>query len=295
MSHYFLKNDLFAITINTLGAELKSVKHQQLGIEYMWRADPQFWGRTSPILFPIVGRLTNNTTLINGQAYQLPQHGFARDMTFSCVQQSENYLLFSLRANQDSKKNYPFDFELLISYQLNDNKLTVAWQVNNINSVMMPFSIGAHPAFSTQLHSNDQFEDYDIMFDAHKQYYLWQLNQAMQLVAKDIAFEQPLQQFALMYPYFDIDALVFPHQQIKSIELKNRHHDHGVKVDFTGFPEVALWTADGKNKRSPFLCIEPWFGHADLEDGAPELLNKRGIIHLAAGDSFKTQYSIEFF
>ena len=64
MSHYFLKNNLFAITINTLGAELKSVKHQQLGIEYMWRADPQFWGRTSPILFPIVGRLSNNTTLI---------------------------------------------------------------------------------------------------------------------------------------------------------------------------------------------------------------------------------------
>jgi galactose mutarotase-like enzyme len=99
----------------------------------------------------------------------------------------------------------------------------------------------------------------------------------------------------LAYQYFEIDALVFAHQQLNSICLKNRHHGHGVKVDFTGFPEVALWTADGKNKRSPFLCIEPWFGHADLENGAPELVNKRGIIHLAADDSFKAQYSIEFF
>ena len=145
---YNLHNSQLAIDINSLGAELKSVKHQQLGIEYMWRADPQFWGRTSPILFPIVGRLSNNTTLIDGQAYQLPQHGFARDMTFSCLEQREDYLLFALTATPESKQHYPFDFELLIRYQLQDNKLTVAWQVNNINSVMMPFSIGAHPALS---------------------------------------------------------------------------------------------------------------------------------------------------
>lgn len=293
MRHHIYNSQL-SIAIDALGSELKSVKHQQLGIEYMWQADPQFWGRTSPILFPIVGRLTNNTTFINGQVYQLPQHGFARDMTFNCIEQRNDYVLFLLKANEQSKQNYPFDFELFISYQLQDNKLTVGWQVNNVNSVMMPFSIGAHPAFSTQLQENDQFEDYNIIFDTHKQYYLWQLNNAMQLVDKNVPFEQPLQQFTLKYPYFEVDALVFPHQQLSSICLKNRHHGHGVNVDFTGFSEVALWTAEGKNKRSPFLCIEPWFGHADLEGGAPELVNKRSIIQLAAGDSFKARYSIEF-
>ena len=292
---FLLKNQLFSASISPLGAELQNVQHLATNREYMWRADPEFWGRTSPVLFPIVGRLTNNTTLINDQAYQLPQHGFARDETFTCIKQRDDYALFLLNSNEQSKQSYPFDFELLIGYLLQDNTLTVTWQVNNVNSVMMPFSIGAHPAFSTQLHSNDQFEDYDIIFDKQQQYHVWQLNNAMQLVDKNIPFKLALQQFALDYQYFEIDALVFPHQQINTICLQNRHHGHGVKVDFTGFPEVALWTADGKNKRSPFLCIEPWFGHADLENGAPDLVNKRGIINLAAGEVFKAQYSIEFF
>ncbi|MCP5176630.1 MAG: hypothetical protein H6997_03630 [Moraxellaceae bacterium] len=192
-------------------------------------------------------------------------------------------------------KKLPFDFKLDVIYTLDNNSIIVEWRVFNLNQEEMPFSIGAHPAFSTQLHANDQFEDYDIIFDKHQQYYLWQLNQAMQLVDNNVPFQQPLQQFALSYHYFEIDALVFPHQQLNTITLKNRHHGHGVHVDFTGFPEVALWTADGKHKRSPFICIEPWFGHADLENGAPDLMHKRGIIHLAAGQIFSTQYRMDFF
>lgn len=290
-----LSNNYLTAEIETLGAELKSVKDQPSQREYMWRADPQFWGRTSPVLFPIVGRLTHNTTLIDGQSYQLPQHGFARDLEFACVEQREDYLLFKLCANEQTRKNYPFDFELYISYTLQEKTVTVGWQVINPNQEIMPFSIGAHPAFSTELASGDQFEDYDIIFDQHQQYHLWQLNDAMQLVDKAIPFQQPLQQFALSYHYFEIDALVFPHQQLNSITLKNRKHGHGVSVDFTGFPEVALWTAEGKNKRSPFLCIEPWFGHADIEGGAPELINKKGILHLAAKEKFEAKYSMSFF
>ncbi len=275
-----------------MGAELKSVKRHHM--EYMWQANPEFWGRTSPILFPIVGRLTNNTTLIDGRTYEIPQHGFARDMEFSCIEQSDNRLVFLVTANDATQLRYPFDFELIIAYTLQEHTLRVQWQVNNPNTKTMPFSIGAHPAFSTQLQENDQFEDYDITFDQAQQYHLWQLNTAMQLVDKAVPFETPLQQFPLTYRYFDIDALVFPHRQINTISLKNRQHGHGVTVDFTGFPEVALWTADGKHKRSPFLCIEPWFGYADLENGAPELMSKAGIQHLAAGESFKAEYTISF-
>ena len=292
---YRLNNQYLSVEINSLGAELKSVKNISNDIEYMWQANPEFWGRTSPVLFPIVGRLTDNTTLINSQAYEISQHGFVRDMEFSCIEQSESSLLFSVSSNEQTRLSYPFDFELTIRYTLQENALLVHWQVHNPNSETMPFSIGAHPAFSTQLQSQDQFEDYEVRFDKAKQYYLWQLNDAMQLVDKRIAFQEPLQAFALSYHYFEIDALVFPHQQINIISLKNKHHGHGIKVDFTGFPEVALWTADGKNKRSPFLCIEPWFGYADIENGAPELTNKAGIQHLAAGEQFNTQYGMTFF
>ncbi|MFO1391204.1 MAG: aldose 1-epimerase family protein [Agitococcus sp.] len=290
---YLLQNSLLSIAIDALGAELKSVKRGDM--EYMWRADPQFWGRTSPILFPIVGRLTNNRTQIAGKSYQLPQHGFARDQPFNCILQHDNQLIFSLSSNDKTKENYPFDFKLDVIYTLENNSIIVEWRVFNLNQEVMPFSIGAHPAFSTQLHANDQFEDYDIIFDKQQQYYVWQLNQTMQLVEKNVPFSEALEQFRLDYRYFEIDALVFPHQQLNTITLQNRHHGHGVSVDFTGFPEVALWTADSKHKRSPFICIEPWFGHADLENGAPDLMRKRGIIHLAAGQIFSAQYRMDFF
>lgn len=290
---YQLTNAECTVAISSMGAELKSVKRGS--IEYMWQANPEFWGRTSPVLFPIVGRLTNNTTLIDGRAYEITQHGFVRDMEFSCIEQSESSLLFCVSSNEQTLLRYPFDFELTIRYTLQKNELLVQWQVNNPNDKTMPFSIGAHPALSTQLQANDQFEDYEVSFDQAKQYHLWQLNSVMQLVDNPIPFETPLQQFPLNYRYFEIDALVFPHQQINSISLKNKHHGHGVSVDFTGFPEVALWTADGKHKRSPFLCIEPWFGYADLENGSPELMTKAGIQQLAAGEQFNTQYTMTFF
>lgn len=292
---YRLSNQHLSVTINSLGAELKSVKNLSNNIEYMWQANPEYWGRTSPVLFPIVGRLTNNTTVINKQTYEIAQHGFVREMEFRCLEQSPSSLLFSVSSNEQTRIHYPFDFELTIRYTLQENELLVQWQVHNPNHETMPFSIGAHPAFSTQLQPQDQFEDYEVSFNQAKQYYLWQLNDAMQLVDKSIAFQEPLQTFALSYHYFEIDALVFPNQQINTISLKNKHHGHGVTVDFTGFPEVALWTADGKNKRSPFLCIEPWFGYADLENGAPELSNKAGIQHLAAGEQFNAQYGMTFF
>ncbi|PTQ90806.1 aldose 1-epimerase family protein [Agitococcus lubricus] len=292
---YHLENETLKIAIHGVGAELKSVKHKQHAIDYMWRADPEFWGRTSPILFPIVGRLTNNTTLINGQIYEIMQHGFARDDVFDCVHHDANSAHFVLHAQTEHQARYPFNFVLSVIYRLTENSLRVTWHVDNPNACSLPFSIGAHPAFSTQLHADDQFEDYNVIFDTHQQYHLWQLNERMQLVAKDIPFQEPLQQFALSYHYFEVDALVFPHQQIQQITLKNRHHGHGVTVDFKGFPEVALWTADGKHKRSPFLCIEPWFGHADLENGAPELVNKRGIMQLGSGERFTAEYQIVFF
>ena len=293
---YYLKNSYLTVKICSLGAELKSVKHQQHQLEYMWQADAQFWGRTSPILFPIVGKLSNNITQINGQDYQMSQHGFARDCEFECVAQRDDKISFRLTANELTKSKYPFDFELLITYILQEDNLSVNWQVINPNTEVLPFSIGAHPAFSTQLQDGDVFEDYDIIFDQHKSYYTWPFNATMQLVANQKAFKQDkMQQFALSYTDFADDALVFPEQQLQHITLKNRHHGHGVSVDFAGFPEVALWTADAKNKRSPFICIEPWFGHADLENSSPDFYQKRGIIKLASGERFEAEYKMSFF
>ena len=128
---YQLTNAECTITISSMGAELKSVKRGS--IEYMWQANPEFWGRTSPVLFPIVGRLTNNTTLINKQTYEITQHGFVRDMEFSCIEQSESHLLFLVSSNKKTRPLYPFDFKLYVAYTLVDSELVIEYFVRNVS------------------------------------------------------------------------------------------------------------------------------------------------------------------
>ena len=292
---YVLKNEHLQVAVDSLGAELKNTTTADGAREYLWQADPDFWGRTSPILFPIVGRLTDNSAFVDGQPISISQHGFARDRVFECVSETADALRFELNSSVETRTQYPFDFKLVIGYTLRGDELSVDWEVHNTGSGTMPFSIGAHPGFSTELESGDVFEDFDILFDQGKQYYLWPVTDQAQLDDRAIPFQGPLSEFALSYRYFEKDALVFPNMQLSAVTLKSRKHGHGVRVDFPGFPEVALWTQDGKNKRAPFLCIEPWYGHADTAGGPFELRSKPGICLLAGKCEFKAGYKVRFF
>ena len=292
---YSLANSHLQIAIDSLGAELKRARSTEGNREYLWQADPAYWGRTSPVLFPIVGRLTDNTAYVDSKPITLPQHGFARDLEFALATARENSLRFELASSEATRANYPFDFTLAITYTLTDDMLAVDWEVVNSGTGTMPFSIGAHPGFSTALEDGDVFEDYEVGFDHAKQYYVWPVTAQAQLDDRAVPFQGPLSSFDLEYRYFAVDALVFPNMQLSAVTLKSRKHGHGVRVDFPGFPEVALWTADGANKRAPFLCIEPWYGHADLPGGPFELRNKPGICLLPGGGVFKTGYKVRFF
>ena len=140
-----LKNDLLTIKIDSHGAELCSIRHGNT--EYLWQADPAFWARHSPVLFPIVGRVWENVFRIGGKEYSLPQHGFARDMEFRMTRQSEDSIWFSLEDSPETMEKYPFRFILEIGYRLLGRKIEVRWKVTNTGSGTMYFQIGAHPAF----------------------------------------------------------------------------------------------------------------------------------------------------
>ena len=287
---YFLENDHCQITVNARGAELASFRRRDQELEYIWQADPAVWGRHAPVLFPVVGKLPQNTYLHNGQAYTLPQHGFARDRDFALVNQTETELTFELKADAQSRAVYPFDFELRITYQLRGSTLTVRWDVRNpaVDQELL-FSIGAHPAFRCPLLPTETFEDYEFHFD-HPVTLETHLLQDGLLTGKTAPVLHQQAGLPLTYSLFADDALVFKHFDFTRLTLRSRRSARAVRLRFDGFPYLGLWT---KGPGAEFVCVEPWQGIAGTAGAPVELTDKEGILTLAPGQSFVASYSME--
>ena len=277
-----ISNSILTAQIKHLGAELFSLKsvHSK---EYIWEGNPIFWGKHSPILFPIVGSLKSNSYLYNDKEYPLNRHGFAREMEFELIEKTDESATFSLFSTTETKKIYPFDFELQIRYTLNDNKLNIDYIVINKNEIAMPFSIGAHPAFALP----GNFTEYSLEFqeDEILNYHLLDegfiSNTKNQLQLKN-------KQLDLKYQLFEKDALVFKTLKSKSITiLKNANPL--LKVNFNDFPNLGIWTV----VNAPFICIEPWFGYSDTIYSLGNIAKKEGIQLLEANQKVQYNFNIE--
>lgn len=282
MKSIAISNSNLTAQINHLGAELFSLKTNQ-NTEYIWEGKPAFWGKHSPILFPIVGTLKNNSYSYNGIEYHLSRHGFARDMEFSVMEKSSNSVTFSLSASDETRKVYPFDFELQIIYTLEENSLYIEYKVLNNSPSQMPFSIGAHPAFALP----GNFEDYSLEFNQEEplEYYLLE-NDLVSNNTKELEVNNKI--VNLNYPLFENDALIFKSFQSNSLTiLKNAKPI--LRTNFKGFPNLGIWT----KKDAPFLCIEPWFGYSDTEDSFGNLFEKESIQVLNEKEVFQSKFSIE--
>ena len=276
-----ISNSQLSATINTLGAELISlVKNHK---NYIWKVDETYWNKTSPILFPIVGRLKNDSYTFNSKTYHLARHGFARNMEFSFDKKSDSQVIFELNESEETKTNYPFDFKLLVAYTLLDNELVIEYFVRNQSDEVIPFSIGAHPAFAI----SDKFENYSLQFNAADTFETHHLeNESFN--GKTTLVETKNNSIALNYNLFEKDALVF--KQLKSNEVILKNKDKSIlKVNFDHFPYLGIWTKEN----APFLCIEPWCGLADHANHNGNLEEKEGMNHLPAGEDFLRAIRIE--
>jgi galactose mutarotase-like enzyme len=295
-----LKNENLFVQIAPLGAELRSIVDQTTGIEYMWQADGTYWGRTSPILFPIVGKLKEDTYFLKNDRYELPQHGFARDCEFDVIEQTKHSATFELRDNEATFANYPFHFKLRVSYRLAADTLHVSWYVENLEEEKtMPFSIGAHPAFNLNMFDADTIDDFYLEFDKEIHLASWQLTDGS--FGTEFADFGVSDSIRLAPDLFMNDALVFNNIDIKTIALKNMRNKHKIVMDLSNFVykdaerSLGIWTPYVDGGVAPFICIEPWFGHADTVAGPFELIDKPGIIALDHGAEFTTEYSLQFY
>ncbi len=278
-----LSNSYLSAKIYTKGAELFSLQNQMTKQEYIWEGDPKHWGKHSPVLFPIVETLKDNSYFYKDQEYNLSRHGFARDLVFEVIQSSENQVVFSLKASEATKKVYPFEFELHLTYTLLDTKLELKYTIINKDSVAMPFSIGAHPAFALP----KNFESYVLEFEAQETLTCFALENDL---VSDSKFEIKLEdkKLPLQYATFENDALIIKALQSKEITILDRNKP-SLKVTFNDFNNLGIWTKVG----APFICIEPWLGYSDTIHSNGNLLEKDGIQIVNENTKFECQFSIE--
>ncbi|MDF8192128.1 aldose 1-epimerase family protein [Listeria monocytogenes] len=284
-----LENEVLLVEMKTAGAELTRIFHKDTGLEYLWNADSKFWGRHSPVLFPTVGRLVEDTYLVDGKPYHLGQHGFARDRDFQVIEQTEKSVRFELDADEDSLAVYPYKFKLSIIYTIEKNTVAVSYEVENTDNKRIYFSIGAHPAFNLPLTDGTTFEDYYLDFGTEENLETLCLEGPYRSGEIKKVVDKPAQYLPLSYDLFKNDALIFEALKQKEMTIKSDKTPHFVKVSFLEFPFVGVWTA---KPGTPFLCIEPWYGIADGAGESVELRDKAGIEHLEPEAVFASEYEI---
>ncbi|CAB3437125.1 aldose 1-epimerase family protein [Listeria monocytogenes] len=284
-----LENEVLLVEMKTAGAELTRIFHKDTGLEYLWNADSKFWGRHSPVLFPTVGRLVEDTYLVDGKPYHLGQHGFARDRDFQVVEQTEKSVRFELDADEDSLAVYPYKFKLSIIYTIEKNTVAVSYEVENTDNKRIYFSIGAHPAFNLPLTEGTTFEDYYLDFGTEENLETLCLEGPYRSGEIKKVVDEAARYLPLNYDLFKNDALIFEALKQKEMTIKSDKTPHFVKVSFPEFPFVGVWTAKAG---TPFLCIEPWYGIADGAGESVELRDKAGIEHLEPEAVFASEYEI---
>ena len=284
-----LRNETLSIAVKEHGAELCSIRKGD--VEYLWQADPTFWARHSPVLFPIVGSVWEGKFRVNGQEYQMGQHGFARDMDFTLVSQAENEVRYRLESSEETLAKYPWPFVLEIAYRLHDNKVDVIWEVTNPSDKELPFQIGAHPAF--------YYPDYDPQ-TKERGFFSFDKKEGIDYIlisekgCAETTVEYPLPLKDGMLPLdtssFDRDAFIIEKSQVSKVTLHRQDGSAWLSLSFDA-PLVGLWSPPGKN--APFICLEPWYGRSDIAGYEGDYRDKDWINRLAPGERFSSVYTIE--
>lgn len=285
---FTIENAQIKAVINAKGAELTSLVHKEHQLDYMWQGDPAVWGKHSPVLFPIVGTLKNNTYFHNGQSYQLPRHGFARDKQFAVEDHSTDTITFLLRNDAETLTVFPFAFEFRIRYTLFENSLAVAYEVSNCGKEVLYFSVGAHPAFKLPLVSGTGYADYYLQFNQTETAPRWPISADGLIEQSPLPLLQNTNRLNLSKDLFRNDALVLKGMASSIVTLGSDKTPHGLRFDYPGFPFLGIWAA----KNADFVCIEPWCGIADGVNTNQQLSEKEGINKLTSGETFTRTWTV---
>lgn len=288
MALFQISNEKITIQVDSMGAELRSLKKISTGLEYMWNADPRYWKRTSPVLFPLVGGLQDGVYRLDGREYPMGQHGFARDMEFKLKSQAAAEVWFVLESNEETLAKYPFPFILELGYELEDQTVIVKWRVKNSAKESMYFSIGGHPAFLCPIGEGTRQTDYSLCFDVPDKVVSSGLTDGL-IGGNETEYKLRNGALPITESLFDGDALVIEHDQAHSVALVKPNGEAYLTVTFDA-PLFGIWSPPKKN--APFICIEPWYGRCDRAGYAGDWRDREWMQALNAGETFAADYRV---
>ncbi len=282
-----IENNRYCITFTTQGGEMTSFYDKQLCIEYLYGGDSPYWSGKNPTLFPLVGNTYNKTYTIDGKEYAMKNHGLIRYAQLTCVKHENTSITFQLQANAETLLAYPFLFTYEITYTLNEQTVKVEYEITNNDEKRMPFTFGLHPAFKVPLVEGEQKEAYTLSFEQEECMQQLIFNDG-KVRYEDICLHSMNTDFTLFEKYL---TLIYRGYKSSYVTLKGTN-GHGVKMQISGYPLLALWTPHAD---APFVCIEPWFSHADFEEVRVPFEKREGMMQLESKEVFKSEYTIEVF
>ena len=290
--NYLLENEKLKVEIADLGAELQSIKSKKTGFEYLWQGKEPFWKSRSTVLFPICGRLQEGKYTFGGKTYEMTLHGFAKRSIFDVEYKSDEKAIFTLKANEESKKTYPFEFTFKVTYALNGDKLVVTYTVENGSEEVLPFSVGGHPGFNVPILNKGEFTDYYIEFAEKCEPERLILSQPAYLYSgKHSAFKlEDGRRIRLRHELFDDDA-IFLRNTSKKVSLKSDKIKGGVSMTFGDFNYIGFW--HNPKTEAPFVCFEPWHGAPGTDGKVEDFTEKYLMIQLKKGETYSTWFDIE--
>ncbi|RZL50357.1 MAG: aldose 1-epimerase family protein [Pedobacter sp.] len=285
-----IANEHIIVSFSLKGGELKSIKGVHSETEFLWSGDSNFWGKVSPVLFPIIGALKNDTYIFEGNSYQIPRHGFARDMEFDYQFINEHEVLFTLNHNEQTLKIYPFKFTLGIRYKIHGSSVCCTFEIFNPGDKDLLFSIGGHPAFAAPLNKEGDYTDYYLLFNKDEELtYHHIVDNLIDDESSTIKLDNG--KLYLKHELFYQDALVFKNLKSDSISLLNDKNYNGLDFNFKDFPYFGIWAA----KDADFICLEPWCGIADGVNHNQQFVEKEGVNTLAPKQNWERTWQVTCF
>ena len=280
--NYELKNEYLTVTISDIGAEVIAV-HDADGYNYMWSGTR--WTGRAPLLFPVCSHTHEYKYTYQGKEYEMGQHGFARKSTFAVKEANDGYIKFELRAGEDTKKSYPFEFTLTAEYTLTGRELKADFTVINENREVMPYMFGWHPAFA--LDAKAPIDTYAVDFGKEC------------TVTNYSNFAVEGKDYLIKDGRVEISDELFKEHSVlaflgspKSAAVVGKETER--RVDFSwgdNLTYACLWRLPYTDCN--YICIEPWT-QLPGDISVPTDFATKDMVRLAAGKSETYSYKVKF-
>lgn len=287
-----IRNQSLTVAVDAKGAQLQAVTAAD-GTEYLWNGDPAYWTGRAPILFPYVGRLTNDSYTYGGKTYHMTRHGFAKLNEFAVLEENQESLTLRLSDSPETREIYPFQFHFDVSFVLEGCSLAIVYKVENCGGDAMFFGIGGHPGFRVPLEDGREFTDYRLTFAHPAQPWQVLMTDACMISGHEAPY--PLENgvsMPLRHDLFDRDAVILKNFD-RTVTLSAGEGSKGLTLSCPDMRYLGVWHMPKTD--APYVCLEPWVSLPSRQDVVEDLAQQNDLVRLEAGGVYRNRWTVSFF